>query len=139
HWARRPAAAAVDRSCADSRRCSGRAAARSAHGGGARNLARRDRAASTDLIGTTGARTAVWVNLNLRRPIVPGGTRGRPSAIYSSARRPCASRARDTYQVSKMSSQGVLRLLPLLTAHSTWQHLQSLEEKERSPSREASS
>src|SRR6516162_7128990 len=64
---------------------------------------------------------------------------GRPSAICSSARRPCALRARDTYQVSKMSSQGVLRLLPLLTAHSTWQHLQSLEDKERSPSREASS
>jgi hypothetical protein len=62
-----------------------------------------------------------------------------PSAIYSSARRPCALRAPDTYQVSKMSSQGVLRLLPLLTAHSTWQHLQSLEDKERSPSREASS
>jgi hypothetical protein len=32
-----------------------------------------------------------------------------------------------------MSSQGVLRLLPLLTARSTWQHLQSLEDKERSP------
>jgi len=29
-----------------------------------------------------------------------------PSAICSSARRPCALRARDTYQVSKMSSQG---------------------------------
>ena len=62
-----------------------------------------------------------------------------PSAIYSSARRPCALRARDTYQVSKMSSQDVLRLLPLLTAHSTWQHLQSPEDKERSPSEEASS
>jgi hypothetical protein len=62
-----------------------------------------------------------------------------PSAIYSSARRPCALRARDTYQASKMSSQGVLLLLRLLTAHSTWQRLQSLEDKERSPSREASS
>src|SRR6516165_11638078 len=61
------------------------------------------------------------------------------SAICSSARRPCALRPRDTCQVSKMSSQGVLRLLPLLTAHSTWQHVQSLEDKERSPSREASS
>jgi hypothetical protein len=59
--------------------------------------------------------------------------------MCSSARRPCALRARDTYQVLKMSSQGVLRLLPLLTAHSTCQHLQSLEDKERSPSREASS
>ena len=64
---------------------------------------------------------------------------GRPSAICSSVRRPCALRARDTYQVSKMSSQDVLRLSPLLTAHSTWQHLQSLEDKERSPSKEASS
>src|SRR5262249_61164182 len=57
----------------------------------------------------------------------------------SSAHRPCALRARDTYQVSKMNSQGVLLLLPLLTAHSTWQHSQSFEDKERSPSREASS
>jgi hypothetical protein len=62
-----------------------------------------------------------------------------PSAICSSARHPCALRARDIYQVSKMSSQGVLGLLRLLAAHSTWQHLQSLEDKERSPSREASS
>src|SRR6516162_8854289 len=63
----------------------------------------------------------------------------RLSAICSSARRPCALRARDIYQVSKMSSPGLLRLLPLVTAHRTWQHLQSLEDKERSPSREPSS
>src|SRR5262249_4530132 len=61
------------------------------------------------------------------------------SAFCSSARRPCSLRARDTYPASKMSSQGVLRLSPLLTGHSTWQHLQSLEDKERRPSREASS
>jgi len=59
-------------------------------------------------------------------------------ALGSSARRPCALRAPDTYPASKMSSQGVLRMLPLLTAHSTWQHLQSLEDRERRPSREAS-
>ena len=38
---------------------------------------------------------------------------------------------------SCMSSRGVLWLLPLLAPHSTWQHLQSLGDKERSRSREA--
>src|SRR5262249_6810304 len=76
-----------------------------------------------------------------QRAFAPGGhaTATYLSAICSSARRPCVLRARDTYPASKMSSQGALELLPLLTAHSTWQHLQSLEDKERSPSREASS
>src|SRR5262249_47939731 len=74
-----------------------------------------------------------------QRAFAPAVTPLNLSAICSSARRPYALRARDTYPASKMSSQGVLLLLRLLTAHSTWQHLQSLEDKERSPSREASS
>jgi hypothetical protein len=45
----------------------------------------------------------------------------------------------DELSATKMSSQGVLRLLPLLTLHNTWQPLQSLEDKERSQSIEASS
>src|SRR5215471_1129476 len=88
------------------------------------------------------SRHVLWV-LSFREPIVYGERMGHAtatsSAICSSARRPGALRARDTYQVSKMSSQDVLRLLPLLTAHSTWQRLQSPEDKERNPSRGASS
>ena len=73
------------------------------------------------------------------RRLRPAVAQRQPTPLCSSGRRPCALRARDTYPASKMSSQGALRLLPLLTAHSTWQHLQSLEDKERRPSREASS
>ena len=47
------------------------------------------------------------------------------SAICSSARRPYALRARDTPPASKMSSQVVLWLSTLLTAHRTWPHWQS--------------
>src|SRR5262249_25431482 len=72
------------------------------------------------------------------RRLRPAVTPRQPTPLCSSGRRPCALRARDTYPASKMSSPGALRLLPLLTAHSTWQHLQSLEDKERRPSREAS-
>src|SRR5215471_13709517 len=70
-----------------------------------------------------------------QRAFAPAVTPLNLSAICSSARRPYALRARDTYPASKMSSQGVLLLLRLLTAHSTWQHLQTLEDKERSPMR----
>ena len=90
-------------------------------------------------VGRSARRSPTLCQTSRSRSVGGHATATYPSAICSSARRPCALRARDTYQVSKMSSQGVLRLLPLLTAHSTWQHLQSLEDKERSPSREASS
>jgi hypothetical protein len=66
-------------------------------------------------------------------PCVPSG------AICSSARLLQPLHARDTLYASEMSSQDVLWLLPLLTLHNTWQHLQSFEDRERSQSREASS
>jgi len=44
----------------------------------------------------------------------------------------------DMLYVWGMSSQDVLWPLLLLTPHNTWQHLQSLENREPSPSREAS-
>jgi hypothetical protein len=58
-------------------------------------------------------------------------------AICSSARRRQPLHARDTHEARQMSSQGVLWLLPLLTPHRTWQHLQSLEGRRRSQSSEA--
>ena len=58
-------------------------------------------------------------------------------AVCSSARRPLPLRPFGMHYGSCTSSQGVLWLLPLLTLHNTWQHLQSLEDKERSPSRSA--
>jgi hypothetical protein len=66
------------------------------------------------------------------RPCVPSG------AICSSARLLQPLHARDSLYASEMSSQDVLWLLPLLALHNTWQHLQNLEDKEQSPSREAS-
>jgi hypothetical protein len=62
-----------------------------------------------------------------------------PSAFCSSARHPCALPARDTHPTSRMSSWVVLRLLSLLPARRTWQHLRSLQEKEQTPQKEASS
>jgi hypothetical protein len=59
-------------------------------------------------------------------------------AICNNARLHQLLRVRDTLYATKMSSQGVLWLLPLLTLHNTWQHLQSLEDKVRSQSTEAS-
>jgi hypothetical protein len=62
-----------------------------------------------------------------------------PSGAFCSSARPLQPlRGRDTLYASKMSSQGVLWPLRLLALHNTWQHLQSLENKERSQSREAS-
>jgi hypothetical protein len=46
-------------------------------------------------------------------------------------------RVRDTREATKMSSQDVPWLLPLLAQHRTWQHLLDLGDKERSRSREA--
>ena len=62
-----------------------------------------------------------------------------PNAFCSSGRRPYALRAPDTPPASRTSSLGVLQLSTLLTAHRTWPHWRGLEDKERSPSREASS
>src|SRR6516162_6204803 len=59
-------------------------------------------------------------------------------AICSSARLLQLLRPFGMHYGSCMSSQGVLWLLLLLVPHSTWQHLQSLEDKERSPSRQTS-
>jgi hypothetical protein len=59
-------------------------------------------------------------------------------AVPSGARPLQPLRARDKREASKMNGQGALSLLPLLTLHRTWQHLQGLEHKERSRSREAS-
>ena len=53
-------------------------------------------------------------------------------AICNNARHRQLLRVRQTLCATKMSSQGVLRLLPLLTLHNTWQPLQSLEDEERS-------
>jgi hypothetical protein len=77
--------------------------------------------------------------LNLSRPISPSCR-----SCYLSPRRAICSSARLLQLLrpfgmrydSCMSSQGALWQLPLLVPHSTWQHLQSLEDKERSPSRE---
>jgi hypothetical protein len=61
-----------------------------------------------------------------------------PIVVGCSARRQNVLRARDMLPVSRMSSQAVLRLLPLLTAHRTreLEHLRSFAGKERRPSRE---
>ena len=59
-------------------------------------------------------------------------------AICSSARLLQLLRPFGMHCGSCMSSQGALWLLPLLAPHSTWQHLQSLEDKEPNPSRETS-
>ena len=64
----------------------------------------------------------------------------RPSeSTYSSARRPNASRARDTHPAWRMSSQVVPGLSSLSAAHRTSQHWQRLEERERSRPTKASS
>jgi hypothetical protein len=60
-------------------------------------------------------------------------------SICSSARRRLPLRPFGMLHGSYTSSQGVLWLLPLLAPHNTWQHSQSLEDKERSLPREASS
>ena len=59
--------------------------------------------------------------------------------VGSSAHRQNVLPARDKLPVSRMSSQGVLRLLPLLSERRTREaeHLRSFAGKERSPSREA--
>src|SRR5262249_35265834 len=100
--------------------------------------------ASTDCGGTAAALTALGssdfgIAHCLRERMGPHSAATYHRAIESSHRRPRALRAREAYQAAKMSRQGVLLLFQLLTAHSAWQELQSIEDKERSPPREASS
>jgi hypothetical protein len=87
----------------------------------------------------TGASVFVSSSVIKRREKVPQTVLRLLSAIYSNVRRHGPAHARGMSLATKKSSRGVLRALPLSAPHRIWRHARRFANKERSPSRAASS